>query len=586
MGRGKGSSRAARAKPVETAEQRNWEKFLSDTNRACGDKTLSATEALADTRSWQDILAATCDARINAADPYGDGDQSLLVGNMPGDPGQSLREVWCSGADFNPIHPSNSFSTFATACFVGDANVVRSEINAARELGPDALTRLLEKRESSLRVPPIIVVIAGARSLIEPAFAAAFRSWVKRGSVDHSACAEALLDAGCRIDAQDVAGYNPLHHCTSGASSKQSLDIALLIGQKRPFADVSRVASAPNRMSAVPLAEPTMKMLLPNVAVLLELGADPGVGQDVGGGRVITPRWLTQLWPSGGDAMSAAVTRRAAVGDTRLVGRMAVLNGVSSPELNGQTVLVKRLITESGRYEVLLDGGDGRSVAVEPRRLRLHGLEGKRVVLHSLSRAELNGREGTCGRFCVQRGRYEVTLDSSTAGSEPLGIKPANLKLVQRNKLAGEGCSHCGVLEGKLLRCTRCLRAQYCSKECQVAHYKGGHAAPCKATAQQHARIPLPKPAKASFTVVKVQVPMRKGTRNDLLLYNETRDVYVTVPSSNTRYAELMAAVEDHGVKGGMEASKGCKVYLPAVVLANGAELVVDWERIWPPQAW
>lgn len=62
------------------------------------------------------------------------------------------------------------------------------------------------------------------------------------------------------------------------------------------------------------------------------------------------------------------------------------------------------------------------------------------------------------------RGRYEVTLDSSTAGSEPLGIKPANLKLVQRNKLAGEGCSHCGVLEGKLLRCTRCLRAQYCSK--------------------------------------------------------------------------------------------------------------------------
>lgn len=60
----------------------------------------------------------------------------------------------------------------------------------------------------------------------------------------------------------------------------------------------------------------------------------------------------------------------------------------------------------------------------------------------------------------------------------------------------------------------------------------------------------------------------------------------LSVPEMPRRYAELMAAVEDHGVKGGMEASKGCKVYLPAVVLANGAELVVDWERIWPPQAW
>lgn len=152
-----------------------------------------------------------------------------------------------------------------------------------------------------------------------------------------------------------------------GAEGTTWLPTCAARSPQRPFADVSRVASAPNRMSAVPLAEPTMKMLLPNVAVLLELGADPGVGQDVGGGRVITPRWLTQLWPSGGDAMSAAVTRRAAVGDTRLVGRMAVLNGVSSPELNGQTVLVKRLITESGRYEVSRGSRGGERVQLVGR---------------------------------------------------------------------------------------------------------------------------------------------------------------------------------------------------------------------------
>ena len=53
----------------------------------------------------------------------------------------------------------------------------------------------------------------------------------------------------------------------------------------------------------------------------------------------------------------------------------------------------------------------------------------------------------------------------------------------------GGGCSHpgCGQLIGVseaagagLMRCTRCRRRTYCSKECQKAGWKGGHKQECE----------------------------------------------------------------------------------------------------------
>jgi hypothetical protein len=44
----------------------------------------------------------------------------------------------------------------------------------------------------------------------------------------------------------------------------------------------------------------------------------------------------------------------------------------------------------------------------------LRGLEGQRVVLHGLSKQDLNGQEATCGAFAEDRGRYAVTLDASS----------------------------------------------------------------------------------------------------------------------------------------------------------------------------
>ncbi len=42
------------------------------------------------------------------------------------------------------------------------------------------------------------------------------------------------------------------------------------------------------------------------------------------------------------------------------------------------------------------------------------------------------------------------------------------------------GCAQCGTTAGKLMACTRCRAASYCSGKCQKAHY-AAHKAGCRA---------------------------------------------------------------------------------------------------------
>eukprot|EP00308_Calcidiscus_leptoporus_P013805 CAMPEP_0119377254 /NCGR_PEP_ID=MMETSP1334-20130426/43927_1 /TAXON_ID=127549 /ORGANISM="Calcidiscus leptoporus, Strain RCC1130" /LENGTH=68 /DNA_ID=CAMNT_0007396095 /DNA_START=26 /DNA_END=229 /DNA_ORIENTATION=+ len=50
---------------------------------------------------------------------------------------------------------------------------------------------------------------------------------------------------------------------------------------------------------------------------------------------------------------------------------------------------------------------------------------GQRVELHSLQKAELNGRRGVALSYDTEKGRYAVVLDES---AESLAIKEANLR--------------------------------------------------------------------------------------------------------------------------------------------------------------
>ena len=68
-----------------------------------------------------------------------------------------------------------------------------------------------------------------------------------------------------------------------------------------------------------------------------------------------------------------------------------------------------------------------------------------------------------------------------------IGAKAAfeRLKLKQKDSAASvpaspsTGCANCGISTANLRGCSRCKAIFYCSKECQVAHWKSEHKAAC-----------------------------------------------------------------------------------------------------------
>ena len=121
-------------------------------------------------------------------------------------------------------------------------------------------------------------------------------------------------------------------------------------------------------------------------------------------------------------------------------------------------------------------------------------LEGARVALFGLGKAEMNSREGLAGAFDPYDGRYTITLyessdasgsgDGGESSSTPTGatvrVKAENVMEAQRwrteqkKKRMGpeaEVCDVCGASPATL--CSGCQRARYCG--CVADHYDNHH---------------------------------------------------------------------------------------------------------------
>jgi hypothetical protein len=203
---------------------------------------------------------------------------------------QAVTDAWAEGGDFSPFDADlvRILPNFHVDCFFGRAAAVDAAIAAAS--APDApipagsrsaLEALLELRASVLRVPPITCCIAGARVKDKERH--------KFPGADHMAVAKALIDAGCRVDAKDIAGCTPLHHCVSAQASRTSLAIVKLLG------DAGANPEMRCRAGWLPLAQPTMSRMLEAVTALLEIGANPAHPDRDG----FTALQLAQHWPVG-----------------------------------------------------------------------------------------------------------------------------------------------------------------------------------------------------------------------------------------------------------------------------------------------
>ena len=198
-------------------------------------------------------LARSCDVVKSVADRHGDGDQRPLP-SFPGSPGALLAAYCAAGGTFQPFARPARYTHFFKCCAWGDAREVVATLASATAPGGDAawLRSLLERRESSLRKPPLHAAIAGAKCLpgsdAWPLDDAQQRA-MARALPDHALVVQFLVDAGARLDARDVLGDTPLHACCAANASARSLAIAGVL-VKRGGAGL---LAEPNRLGYTPL---------------------------------------------------------------------------------------------------------------------------------------------------------------------------------------------------------------------------------------------------------------------------------------------------------------------------------------------
>ena len=139
------------------------------------------------------------DSSKDQVDPFGDGDQSsmeecsedtrLIFAKLP----------WCLGT-FYSYALNGELSDFALACICGHANVVEMFILSTEE-GSDERMKLLERRETHLRLSPLLITMwtyAWGESLSDD------------DNVDHEGVVKLLLRHGARPDAKCITGQTAL----------------------------------------------------------------------------------------------------------------------------------------------------------------------------------------------------------------------------------------------------------------------------------------------------------------------------------------------------------------------------------------
>lgn len=208
-------------------------------------------------------LTETTDAALNSSQPEGDGDQSFVREALESDPGRRLKLARVSGMDFATLASRGLLAPFAMTCLTGDLNRAQSMISLSLSSGGAAqVSRLLERRESMMRLTPLMCCITGAQQLQG--------NLALAGNAQHVALARALLEAGAKPNAKDVGGFTAFHLATNGnAANAASLQIAAMLPQYGGDPNVR------NRFGQVPLIEAVMTTRMDVIECLVHAGADP-----------------------------------------------------------------------------------------------------------------------------------------------------------------------------------------------------------------------------------------------------------------------------------------------------------------------
>jgi len=216
----------------------------------------------------QKKLQLVSEGKYKSPAPLNDGDQTPVKGHAL----RILKTQWSGGMDYNPQNPH--LSDWMKSLYYGNYSAVLEKINQTSQ---ENLTNLLEKRESLLNVSSIFHVVIGARTLCgDHADFKDLNYTKKNNQEDHLSCFFKLLELGVRVDAKDVAGHTPLHHCLTIYANDVTRKMAKILLKRGVDPNIQ------NRFGATALMEPTMHMKLDSIQLLLKYGADPNIADSDG----------------------------------------------------------------------------------------------------------------------------------------------------------------------------------------------------------------------------------------------------------------------------------------------------------------
>jgi len=124
-------------------------------------------------------------------------------------------------------------------------------------------------------------------------------------------------------------------------------------------------------------------------------------------------------------------------------------------------------------------------------------------------------------------------------------------------------CSNCSAPEGSasapvLLACARCGLVNYCSKDCQRAHWKANHKQHCIATADRVPQNPYPSNVRKDATCSSVGASDKCAICQDLLVTDAS---VCTLPCDHVFHGECVIELRKFGIT---QACPVCRAVIPA----------------------
>eukprot|EP01032_Pedospumella_encystans_P013920 gene13920-16007_t len=212
-------------------------------------------------QDWSKILSNLgkngTDIQKNAADPMGDGDQSLIFDRNQA---QLHRDVWSAGADVQHLLMNNGLPPFIIGCMVGNLDMCTKLLSDCDTT--EKKKALLETRYSVLRLSPLFFTAIGFATM---GFLHA------TGKKQNLEVAQLLLEHGARPDARDLCGKTIIHYCAGplcAPGSTTLLDIADLCIARAAELNQPPLVDARDRFGGVALQQPVMLNRVDLVAFL------------------------------------------------------------------------------------------------------------------------------------------------------------------------------------------------------------------------------------------------------------------------------------------------------------------------------